>query len=204
MKDTLEKPRKSKKKPPKSAKPPTLAAELSDPWRDWQPQWQAKTRHTPTTPSDSPHDLQECHAPTQPVRISTSGARSQTVCRRRIVDARLWESFDDLQQQAAIEIAATFERLNRGLGFASSDWQRLPGSRQAGGDGHTLLVGPYIDWTKACAREKISHSMTIDILCFGISCTALDRDRRVRAGTSRSNLMSALTLYAKLRGWHRR
>ncbi len=203
MKDTLEKPPKTKALNSKSKKNARPAAELSDPWRDWQPQWQTRAASGKNTDETTPHDLQERHAPTQTIRLATQGGRSETVCQRRIVDARLWDSLDDLQQKAAAEISRTFEQLNRGMGFASSDWQRLPGGRHAGGDGHTLLAGPYIDWTTACAREKISHSMVIDILCFGISCTALDRDRRVRSGTSRANLMAALTLYAKLRGWHR-
>lgn len=194
MKDTLEKP-PVKNKAAKPKKPAQPAAELNDPWRDWQPQWQLRGGVS----SDSPHDLQERHAPTEPVRVR----HGDSTCQRRIVDARLWDSLDDLQQQAALEIAATYERLSRGMGFASSDWQRVPGSHGGGGDGHTLLAGPYIDWTTACARAKISHSMTIDILCFGISCTALDRDRRVRSGTARANLGAALTLYAKLCGWRR-
>ena len=200
MKDTIEKSRKTKAKKPKRQKQPIPQAELSDPWRDWQPKWQMKGNATPKPDETTPHDLQERHAPTETVKITQAKDSSATV-HRRIVDARLWDGLDGLQQQAALEIATTFERLNRGMGFASSDWQRVPGG--GGGDGHTLLAGPYIDWTTACARQKLSHSMAVDILCFGISCTALDRDRRVRTGTSRANLLAALTLYAKLRGWRR-
>ena len=192
MKDTIEKPCKTRQKSAKGNKQPQPAAELHDPWRDWQPQWQLRGGL-----GDSPHDLQERHAPTEPVRLR----HGDSTCQRRIVDARLWDSLDALQQQAAIDIAMTYERLSRGMGFASSDWQRVPGGSGGGGDGHALLAGPYIDWAKACALAKISHSMVIDILCFGISCTALDRDRRVRAGASRANLVAGLSLYAKLQGW---
>ena len=201
MKDTIDKPR-----PRQKEKNPPAAAELSDPWRDWQPQWQLRASDDSLRQNAAPHDVQERHSPTEATQLRNGKGTNtpDTSCRRRIVDARLWESFDDLQQQAALEIAQSFARLSRGLGFASSDWQRLPGARQASGsDGHAVLAGPYIDWTKACQREKVSHSMAIDILCFGISCRRLDRDRRVRTGTARQNLLQALTLYTKIRGWRR-
>ncbi len=60
-----------------------------------------------------------------------------------------------------------------------------------------------MDWSCACAREGISHAMVIDVICLGMSCSAVDRERRVRKGTARQNLHDGLMLYARMRGWVR-
>jgi len=69
------------------------------------------------------------------------------------------------------------------------------------GAAHVRLVHGYIEWTKQCHREKISHAMIIDILVFGASCRQQDLDRRLRRGKARKNLMDGLTLYCLLQGW---
>lgn len=122
-----------------------------------------------------------------------------------MVDARLWESLRGEEQDAAIEIAFSFEAITKGMGFATSNWRRIPGSRNPAGaaNGFARLTSSYMDWARACQKEGISHSMVIDILCYGISCNALDRDRRTRRGFSRGNLVAGLSLYARLRGWTR-
>lgn len=66
---------------------------------------------------------------------------------------------------------------------------------------HGMAVSSYIEWAERCLREKISHAMAVDILAFGHSCRAVDRDRRLRAGTARRNLIEALALYCRLKGW---
>jgi hypothetical protein len=122
---------------------------------------------------------------------------------RRIVDARLWEAMGDARQQAAIEIALAYETMGRGLGYVVSDWRRIPGARGPSNvaEAHARLINAYIDWTKHCHKAKVSHSMIVDVLVFGFSCRALDRERRVRAGASRDNLLAGLALYAELKGW---
>jgi hypothetical protein len=180
-------------------KPPATTPRAADPWHDWQPRWSdAKGMQAP-----SPHDVQERHHPTESKKAADdAGAQTAAPCRRRLTDARLWESLDACQQDAAFAIATSFESMSRGLGFMTSDWQRIPGSRGAGGD-PGRLGGLYVDWAKACHKADVSHSMIIDILCYGISCRALDRDRRQRSGASRRNLVAGLDLYAEMRGWRR-
>ncbi len=175
---------------------------FNDPWADWKPQWQGKPRAKNATP----HDLQERHSPTQSVVLKLTAERQTVRSQRRIVDARLWEAMDDAQQRAACEIAIAYETMGRGLGYITSDWQRIPGANGPSnvGEAHSRLINSYVDWTKACHKEGISHSMAIDILVFGFSCKALDRDRRVRTGASRQNLMDGLTLYCGLKGWSSR
>lgn len=169
----------------------------SDPWDDWQPQWQHNQERS------SPHRVQEQHSPTVPVTVRISATREDYACQRRLLDARLWDSLPREAQDAAIEIAFSYEALTKGLGATTSNWARIPGARNpsAVANAYGRLSGAYMDWAHACAKEKLSHSMIIDILCVGISCSALDQDRRVRKGTSRQNLYDGLMLYAQLRGW---
>lgn len=174
-------------------------AHLSDPWQDWQPRWQGRGDTT------TPHAQQETTHPTTPVTVRVNAERSEYVCQRRLLDARLWDSLPSEAQDAAGEIAFAYEALTKGLGFATSNWQRVGGGRNpmAVANGFSRLSGTYMDWARACVTEHISHSMVIDVLCMGISCAALDRDRRVRSGTSRRNLQDGLMLYARLRRWLR-
>lgn len=207
-------------KPPKDISTPSATAApprtvqgkdpFHDPWADWQPQWgkkpkrsKGKTSQTKAASETSVHDQQETHSPSQSVSLRVTAERHEIRCQRRIVDARLWDAMTPPQQDAALEIAKAYETMGRGLGYISSDWQRIPGTRGGGNiaNAHSRLINRYIDWTKACHKEKISHSMIIDVLAFGFSCRALDRDRRVRAGSSRQNLLDGLSLYCQLQGW---
>lgn len=173
-----------------------------DPWADWHPQWPAQKTKSGTgrAPADV-HARQETLAPTEAVRLR--GKEEDGTARRRIVDARLWDAMSAAQQDAALQIALAFETMGRGLGYVSSDWQRIPGARGAGNAGaaHSRLIHGYVEWTKQCHREKISHAMIVDILVFGFSCRQQDRDRRLRSGSARKNLMDGLTLYCLLQGW---
>lgn len=179
---------------------------FGDSWADWRPEWPATAtrRHrqkpTATQTPISVHAQQEKIAPTIPVVLR--GAPAGGTARRRIVDARLWDAMTDAQQDAALQIAEAFEAMSRGLGYVTSDWQRLPGA--GGGNAgavHSRLIHGYVEWTKSCHRDKISHAMIVDILAFGVSCRQQDRDRRLRAGSARRNLMDGLTLYCLLQGW---
>ncbi|MBI1215070.1 MAG: hypothetical protein GC185_04530 [Alphaproteobacteria bacterium] len=198
-----------------------LADPLADPWADWKPQWQAlrkqskkgkrkppaskagsKTGAAPATP----HDFQERHSPTEGVTTRLTPDRRQERGQRRIVDARLWEAMSAPQQSAALEISRAFETMGKGLGYVTSDWERIPGCAgpNDAAEAHMRRVDTYVEWTKRCHREKVSHSMVIDVLVFGFSCRALDRDRRVRPGAARDNLLAGLSIYCALRGWPER
>lgn len=170
---------------------------LFDPWADWKPVWTGKKQ--------TPHDLQETHSPTEKVSVRLTAERTQQTGSRRIVDSRLWEAMSGEQQSAALEIALAFETMGRGLGYVQSDWQRIPGCRGAmhAAEMHSRLINSYIDWTKACHKQRISHAMIADILVFGLSCRKVDHDRRMRTGSARQNLMEGLSLYARLKGWTR-
>ncbi len=190
-------PRPAQKKLTKKATPSTP---VYDPWQDWQPQWSRDRKNA------SPHMQQEHHSPTVAVTVRVSAGRDDYACQRRMIDARLWDSLPREAQDAAIDIAQAYEALTKGMGPATaSNWAHVPGPRNAGADRNAYgrLSGTYMDWARSCQKEGVSHSMVIDIVCMGISCSALDSDRRVRKGTSRQNLYDGLMLYARLRGWVR-
>ena len=106
-------------------------------------------------------------------------------------------------QEAAVLIASSFDLLNHGIGYTPSNWQRLPGSRGAGniGEAHARLINFYFDWARKCAVQKISHAMVVDVLSFGLSCRTVDRNRRLKNGSTKINLMQGLSLYCELQGW---
>ncbi len=175
----------------------------NDPWADWTPRWTVKDKAGGTTP----HDFQERHAPTRkaPPRQEDSARynTSPRETRRRLVDARLWDAMTFSQQDAAGHIAAAFEMIGRGLGYATSNWQRIPGCKGAGNvsEAHGRMINAYTLWARECAIKKISHALVIDVLCYGFSCRMIDCDRRLKHGAARENLMKGLTLYCRLQGW---
>jgi hypothetical protein len=175
-----------------------------DGWHDWKPQWSGSLRQTPhNLKNATPHDLQEKHSPTAPVAVHVAAHRLPQLARRRLVDARLWGAMTPAQQDAATQVAAAFEMIGRGMNFATSDWQRIPGCRSAGdvADRQARMTRDYMEWAKKCTERKISHAMVVDVLCFGFSCRLIDRDRRLKSGSTRKNLMKGLSLYCELRGW---
>jgi hypothetical protein len=162
-----------------------------DPWVDWKPRWTGKQQ--------TPHDIQEKHSPT----AKQSGLSGADQSQRRIVDTRLWEGMTESQQNAAIEIADSFDMMKQGLGYVTSDWQRIPGCRGPSNiaEAHARMMNFYMEWAKKCAGRKISHAMMVDVLCWGFPCGLIDRDRRLKNGSTRANLMKGLSLYCELRGW---
>lgn len=169
-----------------------------DPWAEWRPQWLGKN-----APEKTVHDHQEKHSPTEAVTIRQSATRTQHQGYQRIVEAKLWGAMTPPQQDAAQHIATAFETMGRGLGYVTSNWQRIPGCTGQGNisESHARLISGYVEWAKRCHKEKISHSMILDILIYGHSCRRVDQDRRIRSGTARKNLMEGLVLYCLLQGW---
>jgi len=179
----------------KDSLPPPPSGILQDPWTDWQPVWTGKKR--------TPQDMQEQHSPTEQIAVRLTAERQMQQSQRRIVDSRLWEAMTATQQDAAIRIAASFEMMGRGMGYVLSNWQRIPGCRGSSNvsEAHARMISTYVEWAQKCARKKISHSMVVDVLCFGFSCRMIDRDRRLKTGATRENMMQGLSLYCELMGW---
>jgi hypothetical protein len=188
---------------PQRRKTQGAPATPSDPWAHWKPDWGSK-KNT----GDTVHARQEKISPTDIAAAHTTEKNRKVDdvapdTRRRITDARLWSAMTPVEQNAAILIATAYQTMGRGIGYVTSDWLRVPGSSGGGSmsDAHARLVTAYVEWAERCAREKISHAMIIDILAFGFSCRAVDRDRRLRTGSARQNLLAGLKLYCRLQGW---
>jgi hypothetical protein len=178
-------------KPPKTGD--FFTDPFTDPWAEWRPDWAG---------SKAPHVLQEKRAPTEPVTVRVTAEREVQSSRRRIVDARLWGLMSPAQQDSALEIDRAYQMMSSGLGYTRSDWQRVPGGGGGNaGEAHARLITAYVEWTKLCHKHKVSHSMILDVLVFGHALAQCDRDRRVRKGTSRANLLEGLRLYCKVKGW---
>jgi hypothetical protein len=182
------------------APPPPIILPAEDPWAEWKPLWTNKNRKLK---NKTTHDIQERHSPTEPVTVRLTATRSAHKSQRRIVDNRLWEAMSSSQQNAALQIALAFELMGRGLGYVNSNWQRIPGCKGQSNvsESHARLIQVYTEWAAHCALNKISHSLIIDILCFGHSCRTVDRDRRLKNGSARANLMQGLSLYCRRMGW---
>ncbi|MAX82367.1 MAG: hypothetical protein CL843_19585 [Crocinitomicaceae bacterium] len=69
------------------------------------------------------------------------------------------------------------------------------------------LEDAYRDWAKELIGEKshpdrhLRHTAAIDIIAFGLSCRKVDAKHHKRNGWAKDNLIEALEVYCKLRGW---
>lgn len=187
--------------------PPITAIDNTQDWADWQPVWTINTtkrRKRKSSPPLTPHDYQEQHSPTRPVRLKISSLRQQTVTRRRILDARLWDQLPSTQQEAALKINSGYYLMSKGRGFKISapHLENTGGTAPGDETEHQMqLVQSYLNWAKSCQQKNISHAACIDILVFGKSCAAADKDRRKRKGWAKINLIEGLKLYCKMKGW---
>ncbi len=168
----------------------------------WAPKW-TKTSKRDDIPKTT-HDAQERHSPTMSASLLKPGDSQRSHHRRRILDARLWGALSDNQQNAALMIDTSYHAISKGLGYRSSapHLERIQSSaRHEMNDHQASLIALYVDWAKHCTREGLMHAACVDILIFGKSCAAVDRDRKVRKGWAKQNLIDCLTEYCLLRGW---
>ncbi len=162
--------------------------------------------HSPiwTNNNSTPHDFQENHSPTEKSSIMLPNSKKPETRQRRIVDNRLWNSMSTIQQNAAIAISVSFEMMDSGIGYSTCNWERTQGSTNPdhnASDRHIKMIEAYTRWANKCLSKKISHTMILDVLCFGKSCRSIDTARRIRNGTTKNNLMKGLDLFCAMKGW---
>ncbi len=176
-------------------------------------------------PSINPHQLESGDYEPVTVRVEklvrdTDGGKPkrklvrEARCYRRIVDAKLWDSWCDRQQQAAERINAAFVAMQRGLGMRiSTPAPRTteepidpPGesSPVAAAERQERLIADYFSWGRACTEQGIDHSAVMDVLGFGHSCRETDARRRRRNGYTSAQLHEGIALYCELKGWDSR
>ncbi len=169
----------------------------SDTANHYSPVWTGKNQ--------TPHDFQEHHSPTEKASINILNKKKTKTNQRRIVDNRLWNAMNSTQQKAAITICISFEIMSNGTNFSKSNWEKTPESSNTNynaPDKHIQMIDNYTKWANECLNQKISHTIILDILCFGHSCRSVDKARRIRKGTARKNLMNGLNLYCQMKGWN--
>ncbi len=178
-----------------------------DEWENWQPDWSFKSKKKKTKKTanntQNPHALQEQHSPTTAILVKTSNKRKSKKYQQRILDARLWNKMTNAQQDAALAIDRAFQLMSKGLGYRISapHLAKISTSRVNHSDYEGELINIYFKWAKSCKEKELHHSAAIDILIYGKSCIEVDRNRRVRNGWAKNNLLESLNIYCKIRGW---
>lgn len=151
-----------------------------------------------------PADWQERHSPTEAVNVRFDTAKRTTIeiCRRRIVDARLWDAMRAEEQTAAERIYCGFVLISGPSLVKCVTLERVDGKTANGAaNGIRDLSDDYWDWAKTAQRERVRVAEVLDILVFGKSCAQVDRERRQRKGVARGNLFDGLGVYCAMRGW---
>ncbi|GEM_PF-4134465 len=119
------------------------------------------------------------------------------------IHAKLLDALDMTQQDAMVDIILGFEGLTRGMGVKVGSYGPRVDKSYSTGSRMMELEGLYVQWSKLCQVERVSHAMAMDSVAYGKSLRQIDHDRRQRTGTAKSNLIDALDLYCKMRGWKR-
>lgn len=183
----------------------------NDDWQDWKPDWsfksnnkknKSKNRKT-TINSKTPHEFQEQHSPTTTIELKISNKRKTAKYQQRIVDARLWSKMSPSQQDAALAIDRAFGLMCKGIGYKISapHLPKISHSHKNNAEFESEIINTYFEWVQQCKAKNLSHSASIDIIVYGKTCKETDRNRRVRNGWARKNLLDCLNIYCKINGW---
>ncbi len=122
---------------------------------------------------------------------------------RRQVDARLWDKFDDLQSEAALELYAAWKGITVGVGVSISDPSRLPGhgSAAAGVDYNVGLRKAYRDWQRLCIDRGIKWEASRDVFCHGRTMLECELENGKRHGWTLAEIIRALDVWCIVRNW---
>jgi hypothetical protein len=161
-----------------------------------------RTRDGEWTP---PEAWQEQHSPTEDVKVRyrQDGAKRVDLiqCRRRVLEARLWNGIHPSLQDAAVAIERGFSLVTRGMGHKPPSYELGAGGKGGYTDRDTGMIEDYWAWGKEALRQRIDHAAIILVLVEGMSLAAVDAARRKRKGYARAELMEGLNLFCRLRGW---
>ena len=160
------------------------------------------------TANDDVIAWQEQHSPTEPVMVTLATAiqinvdgktfkvvRQQQLCRRRRDDARLFESLSEKQQRAFELIGMAFRAVTQGCGWNIRSMEAIGRGTSSFSEHQLELRDHYRAWVDKCRKAGLHIGMSLDIVAFGLSCRAIDSERRVRKGTARLNLAECLDLW---------
>jgi hypothetical protein len=165
-------------------------------------QAEAQRRRSDNTP---PEAWQERHSPTEEVKVRyrQDGAKRVDViqCRRRVLEARLWDGLHPSLQDAAVAIERGFSLVTRGMGHKPPSYELGNGGKGGYSDRDVDAMEDYWTWAKEAQRQRVDHAGIILILVEGMSLTGLDAARRKRKGYAKAELVDGLNLFCRLRGW---
>lgn len=153
----------------------------------------------------APEAWQERHSPTEDVKVRyrQDGAKRVDLiqCRRRVLEARLWDGLDPSLQDAAVAIERGYSMVTRGMGHKPPSYELGSGGKGGYSDRDVDAMEDYWTWAKEAQRQRIDHAGIIQILVEGMSLTGLDAARRKRKGYAKAELMEGLNLFCRQRGW---
>lgn len=153
----------------------------------------------------APEAWQESHSPTEDVKVRyrQDGAKrvDMILCRRRVVEARLWRGLDPSLQDAAVAIERGFSLVTRGMGHKPPSYELGNGGKGGYGDRDVDAMEDYWVWAKEAVRQRVDHAGIILVLVEGMALAGLDMMRRKRKGYAKAELIEGLNLFCRLRGW---
>lgn len=161
-----------------------------------------RTRHADWL---APESWQEKHSPTEDVKVryrQDGRTRIDVIqCRRRVLEARLWDGLHPSLQDAAEAIERGFSLVTRGMGHKPPSYGLGSGGKAGYSDRDVSAIEDYWAWAKEAQRQRIDHAGIILILVQGVSLAGLDAARRKRKGYAKAELMEGLNLFCRQRGW---
>ena len=132
---------------------------------------------------------------------TATGKRTTAATKRCAVHGRLWDSLTQQQQDAAEHIARCY-RVIHGAQAPAADLTRMvePRNRHQVPEGlYAELNRAYVDWQKACRKERIDYSIAVYVIAEGGFIRELTRSSRKRHRI-REQLGNSLDVMARIMG----
>jgi len=162
----------------------------------------AQRRLSENTP---PECWQEKHSPTEDVKVRyrQEGLKRIEViqCRRRVLEARLWDGLHPSLQDAAVAIERGFSLVTRGMGHKPPVYELRGSGKGDFSDWDSEAMAEYWAWALEAQRQRIDHAAIILVLVEGMALAAVDAARKKRKGYAKEQLLDGLNLFCRMRGW---
>lgn len=118
---------------------------------------------------------------------------------RRKSSTQLFSTLDETDIRAAHMIARGFQLRTTGMGFRTQSFSTMPKSSHDHENWQFGLMQLFMSWAVAVQREGLSMAAALDILVFGKSCRATDKERKKRNGFAKKNLLACLDMYKNIK-----
>ena len=146
-----------------------------------------------------PADHQEAHSPT----VAVIGHDGKPLYKMREIDQRLFANLTTEQCDAIYRIRGGIELRCGQTSIRVSNYEGRIG--KSTNDDHAIhlvmLERRFAEWVYSCKAAGLDAGAAIDVIYHGVSLNAVDAAKRKRKGWARGNLLAALNLYCRARGW---